>query len=92
MPSAAPSPSLVRRLGPAAAFWASLVLGGCLLSPADDHATAPAAAAKEDQSANALRDQAPLRPGVPRGCSLEWDVAAKDSVLNCPDIRPPSPN
>ena len=80
------------RFAPAAAFCAAFVLVGCLLSPAEEHATAPAASQTEDQNAKALRDQAPLRPGVPRGCSLEWDVAVKDSVLNCPDIRPPSPD
>lgn len=29
--------------------------------------------------------------GVPRGCTREWSATAHDSVVFCPDIRPPKP-
>ena len=69
----------------------ALCLGGCLLDN-EGKAAAPAQGIPADQNANALQEQTPQRPGVPRGCTLEWSSAAKDSVLNCPDIRPPKPN
>lgn len=36
------------------------------------------------------RPAPPARQGVHAGCALEWDPAMGDSVLNCPDIRPPA--
>ncbi len=45
----------------------------------------------ESGTAQVSREEPAGKPGVPRGCTLEWSVAARDSVLNCPDVPPPSP-
>lgn len=73
-----------RRLGATAA---ALALCGCLLAPIEKASPAPEAT----DAARAQSETAPERPGVPRGCTLEWSSVARDSVLNCPDVRPPSP-
>jgi hypothetical protein len=68
--------------------------GGCLMDPSARGAEETADPAVSDPNAGpkALRDQseAPSN-GVPQGCSLAWSDAARDSVLFCPDIRPPLP-
>lgn len=66
---------------------AIVVLFGCISDPADGEAPA----ATESDATNALSDQSKDRPGVPRGCEMVWSPASRDSVVNCPDIRPPSP-
>jgi hypothetical protein len=64
------------------------IFGGCLM---DGTETNPAdAKAKDITQPSALRDNATqARPGVPAGCSKEWNANSQDSVLFCPDIRPP---
>ncbi len=93
MPSAALFRSHVAmRLGIGACIWGSLALGGCLLSPSDESATAPSARQDVSPKTESVGEKASQNPGVPRGCTREWDSVARDSVFNCPDIRPPSPN
>lgn len=55
---------------------------GTAAGPRADEAPAPAQALQESPSRN---------DGVPPGCTREWSPAAADSVLNCPDLRPPAP-
>lgn len=77
-------------LAASAIFVALGMCGGCLMDPSAREG-APAAAASADQS-KSLRDApATGNTGVPVGCSREWSDAAMDSVLDCPDIRPPKP-
>ncbi|HKP97445.1 MAG TPA: hypothetical protein VJ385_16995 [Fibrobacteria bacterium] len=83
---------IAKRLALSAAFaFCAGVCGGCLMDPAS--ADGQAAPAESDASAEptALRDQSASVPGVPRGCSREWSATAMDSVLYCPDVRPPKP-
>jgi hypothetical protein len=90
-----PSPRRFRKALARTAFSAAMALflawlGGCVLDPASGSGTA----ADPSSGSNALRDQSPAQPqapGVPRGCTRVYSAAAMDSVLNCPDIRPPKP-
>ncbi len=56
-------------------------------SASTDESTNPAAT--RETGSKALRD-APA-DGIPQGCSLQWSSTAHDSLLYCPDIRPPKP-
>ena len=66
---------------------AAVVLIGCVTGASDDKAPAQS----KTDAANTLVDQPQDRPGVPHGCTMVWSPTARDSVVNCPDIRPPSP-
>ena len=93
MPSTTTSlQSTATRFGIAACIWGSLALGGCLLSPSDESGTTPSARQEDSGNTGSVGEKAAQNSGVPRGCSREWDSVARDSVFNCPDIRPPSPN
>jgi hypothetical protein len=64
---------------------------GCLMDPASGAESRPTSA-DPDAGAKIL----PVKPslpadGLPLGCSREWSPAVHDSVLYCPDIRPPNP-
>jgi hypothetical protein len=63
------------------------IFGGCLMQPAPETSEVPTATTQP----NALRDQSLPDNGVPKGCTREWSPAANDSLLYCPDIRPPKP-
>lgn len=76
----------LRRLAIYLALPAALALAACTDTVAGNDP-----AAEENGTAQVSREQPAERPGVPRGCSLEWSAAARDSVLNCPDVLPPSP-
>jgi hypothetical protein len=66
------------------------ILVGCLLEPTQATSIHDQGQSTTDQP-TALRDKTPIgRPGDPVGCFREWDGIAQDSVLNCPDIRPPN--
>ena len=72
----------------AAFFW-----GGCLMDGSASAEKSPAAQETEVGS-KSLRDQTSSgsrADGVPEGCRLEWSSTAHDSVVFCPDIRPPKP-
>jgi hypothetical protein len=58
------------------------------MQPAQETAEASTATTEP----NALRDQPVPYNGIPRGCTREWSPAANDSLLYCPDIRPPKPH
>lgn len=48
--------------------------------------------AKSDPEAGAKTlQEKPLAPsdGIPLGCSRQWSSTAHDSVMFCPDLRPP---
>lgn len=64
---------------------------GCVLAPSPD---APESARTDpggtEQPAMRETEPAPVDPRVPRGCSIVWSEARADSVLFCPDPRPPS--
>jgi hypothetical protein len=66
-------------------------LGGCLLDAPASDASAAATATAPTMETNAQQDQAQTSSRVPKGCTLEWSAAAMDSVIYCPDIRPPKP-
>lgn len=73
-------------------LYATLILclgafGGCLVQPAVE--TTEVTTAKTEP--NSLRDQSVSNNGIPKGCTREWSPAANDSLLYCPDIRPPKP-
>lgn len=46
---------------------------------------------KETTEPSALRDESVPGNGIPKGCTREWSSTANDSLLYCPDIRPPKP-
>jgi hypothetical protein len=87
MPTASrPKSAGLRRLAPWLAFAAVCGLTACMetdagAGPAGDAAT----------STPALQEKSSGSPGVPAGCAREWSNAARDSVLKCPDVLPPSP-
>jgi|GEM_PF-4039315 len=74
---------------PALAILVSLgMCGGCLMEPSTQDGN-PVSSSTADPG-KALRDApAPGNSGVPVGCSRIWNEASSDSVLYCPDIRPP---
>ncbi len=65
------------------------VLAGCITDAPGQSAASPSAS-EASVGPNALRDQSASGPSVPAGCTREWSAAAMDSVLDCPDIRPPN--
>jgi hypothetical protein len=87
MPAAThPKTAPIRRIVPWLAMAAICGLTACMATDAGD---APPTEAAEP--APALQEKATGKPGVPAGCTREWSGAARDSVLNCPDVLPPSP-
>ncbi|MDB5050833.1 MAG: hypothetical protein JWO30_3904 [Fibrobacteres bacterium] len=83
---------IAKRLARAAAFAFCLGVCGCLMdSPSDGSADAAATATDPGVGPKALRDQSAPDTGIPRGCTREWNQAAMDSLLYCPDVRPPKP-
>ncbi|MDB5105505.1 MAG: hypothetical protein JWP91_3194 [Fibrobacteres bacterium] len=83
---------LIGRIAVTAGLLMSLGMwGGCLMDPSSDD-SGVSTEADPASGSKALRDQSPVQAdGVPRGCTREWSETARDSVLFCPDIRPPSP-
>lgn len=78
---------LLRASGPWAALAAACGLIACV-----DAGSAAAPRSEDDPApAHALQEGSARPTGVPPGCTREWNYAIADSVLNCPDIRPPSP-
>jgi hypothetical protein len=75
-----------RRLAPWSFLAALCALTACMGTDAGNGPPAVDAGA-----AQVSQEKPAGRPGVPAGCTLEWSVAARDSVLNCPDVPPPSP-
>lgn len=73
-------------LAVAAAAWQ-----GCFLDPASGQE--PQASAADPQAGAKTLQENPTTPtgGIPRGCSLQWSSTAHDSVMFCPDPRPPKP-
>jgi hypothetical protein len=76
-----------RRLAPLAAL-AACALAACM--GAGSSVTGPQSAGPA-AGAQTLQEKAPARPGVPEGCTREWNNSKRDSVLYCPDLPPPSP-
>lgn len=84
-----PHSSGPRRLAPWLALAAVCGFTACMGTDAGNGPSDDAAAstpALQEKSASS-----PGIPGVPSGCTREWSNAARDSVLNCPDVLPPSP-
>jgi hypothetical protein len=77
--------SRFRRRAPWLAIAAACGLVACM----ETAATAPRG---DEAEASAPREKAAGKPGVPAGCTRVWSVAAADSVPNCPDLVPPSPD
>ena len=75
-----------RRLAPWLAFAAARGFAACMETAATATGSADVPATGASQG-----EKAPAKPGVPVGCTREWSPAAGDSVLNCPDLPPPSP-
>lgn len=71
------------------AAWTALAAACGLAACMGADATGPGP--DEASGAQTLQTKPPARPGVPEGCTREWSEAARDSVLNCPDIPPPAP-
>jgi hypothetical protein len=64
---------------------------GCLMDPASGPES-QSPAADPGAGAKTLQETPPIpADGVPRGCSRQWSSTAHDSVLYCPDPRPPKP-
>jgi hypothetical protein len=86
--SFAPRPNIpgLRIIAPWIALAALCGLTACMETDAGSGPPADAATATP-----ALQEKAVGKPGVPVGCTREWSNAARDSVLNCPDVAPPSP-
>lgn len=82
-------PGIAGRLTRYAAFVLCLnICGGCLMQPSSESADASPRVTTEPK---ALRDQSAPDNGIPKGCTRQWSQAANDSLLFCPDIRPPKP-
>lgn len=71
---------LIRPIVGAACAALALACAGCLLDARDAKDPEPAVQAKTGGN-----------PGVPLGCWRVWSTVAMDSVLYCPDPKPPSP-
>ncbi len=83
------NPGIASRLTKYAAFVFCLnFCAGCLMQPSSQSADVSPRMTTEP---NALRDQSAPDNGIPKGCTREWDQSANDSLLFCPDIRPPKP-
>jgi hypothetical protein len=64
---------------------------GCLMDPASGSEPRPAAT-DPDAGAKTLQEKPSLPAnGIPLGCSRQWSSTVHDSVMFCPDIRPPKP-
>ena len=81
-----------RRLG--ASWGASILLlamtllTACMLEPASEPEL-PAASAQSSAEISSKKDSG--IPGVPAGCTRVYSPAKADSVLDCPEVRPPRP-
>lgn len=85
---------IAKRLASATAIaCCAAFAGGCVMD-APSQASAAEAPALVDPGLGAKTSPNQTAPenGIPRGCTREWSASAMDSVLYCPDIRPPEPH
>ena len=81
--------ALATLLSVSAASWQ-----GCLMEPADPASAQESRSPASDPQAGAktLQENPPApADGIPRGCSRQWSSTDHDSVMYCPDPRPPRP-
>lgn len=65
-----------------------LLCGGCLMEPG----SVGVEPSEMDSGAKSLRDQSSVNPaGSTGGCAKVWSDAKMDSVVFCPDPKPPKP-
>ncbi|MEO6097737.1 MAG: hypothetical protein ABIW76_19620 [Fibrobacteria bacterium] len=65
---------------------------GCVLDSASDGKSAGPEATGSESATTTLKTRSPEPVnGVPMGCTREWSSTAHDSVIFCPDLRPPKP-
>jgi hypothetical protein len=73
-------------LAVSASAWQGCVMDSSSGSEFQSPAADPGTGAK-----TLLENPSDPSDGIPHGCSREWSSSVHDSVLYCPDIRPPQP-